>query len=408
MKAWLSQFDGDDIALSEMLIEQLLYVTADEFHERMTGMLRDLPNQFDAPFGLYAERKVRRRNGIPNQLFKQPRRVKNRKAYGGGPQPVDSTHAGRHEVGSEGILAQFATELTRAQPAVFFNHPGPNRIRQSEIRHFVLITDFIGTGNQASEYLEAAWRVASMKSWHSYGKIRFIVVCHSATHKGREKVTNHRCKPIIIEYQACPTLADFAPYRRHDIRKMCERKGPSYSKANGIPALGYGNTGALIAFAHGIPNNAPRLLFKKSRNWAPLFPARVTSAVQPLDTAEKLQSISERLERLREKKISKLALANGLPSNSDTTLLVLAALKQRPRTVETVSSRTGLTLIDVRDAITRAQIAGWIDGNNKLTTNAYRELEALRDKRVKRTLRYKGERGVYVPESLRAPSQVFS
>lgn len=408
LREWLGQFDGDDIPLSEMLIEQLLYVTADEFHNRMTGMLRDLPDEFDGPFGLFVERKVRRYNGVPNRLFNQPRRLKQRRARGGGPNPVDSPHAGRHEVGSEGLLAQFSTELTRAQPTVFFNHPGPNRIRNSAIRNFVLITDFIGTGSQASDYLEAAWRVASTKSWHSYGMLKFIVVCHSATHKGREKVESHRCRPTIVEYQACPTLADFAPYRQHEIRKMCERKGPSYSQAGGIPSLGYGDCGALIAFAHGIPNNAPRLLFKKGRNWAPLFPARVTSSVKPLKTDEKLQAIALRLERLREKKIAKLALNNGLPSDSDVTLLVLAALKRRPRTVEVVSSRTGLTLLDVREAMNRARDANWIDDDNKLTENAYRELEALREKRAARTLRYEGETGHYVPENLRAPSAVFS
>ena len=404
---WLSQFDGEDKDLAVELLDDLIYVSADEFQQRVLAMLRALPQTHVGPFGLYVERKVRRYNGVPNRLFKEPQR-KVRRSIGGGPKPVDSTHAGRHEVGSEGLLAQIATQIQRGDAKTFFNHPGPNAIRQNSIRYFVLITDFVGTGNQASEYLDAAWRNASTKSWVSGKFIKFIVVCHSATDEGRAKIESHKCKPKMIEYQAAPTLSSLTPYRRSALIQLCKRYGPMYSEARSIPALGYGNCGSLIAFAHGVPNSSPRLLFKRGRKWEPLFAGRVTSAIQPLRRQVKTESIARRLGRLSESRLARLAQAQGLPDGSDETLLVLAALKRRPRTVETVSSRTELSIVEVEAAFTRARSAGWIDADNRLTPQAYKELEVLREKLAPRPSRFQGKDGYYVPQSLRAPLDQFS
>ena len=407
LKGWFDQFEGEDRNIASELIENLLYVDADEFQSRTLQMLRNLPNTHQGPFGLYVERKVRRYNAIPNRLFKEPKR-KSRRSIGGGPRPVDSTHAGRHEVGSEGLIAQLCTQIQRENPAQFFNHPGPNAMRRERIRHFVFVTDFIGTGNQVSDYLEAAWRNASTKSWVSGRFLRFIVVCYSATEEGRKKVREHKCHPEVLEHLGAPTLRSLAPYKRSELRRLCERYGPTYSEAKGIPALGYGDCGALIAFAHGVPNNAPRLLFKRGRKWEPLFPARVTSAVQRSRRQARQASISRRLNRLAEKRIARLAAAQRLPTGSDETLLVLAALKRRPRTAETVSSRTELPIVEVNAAIERARAAGWIGESNRLTQRAYQELEVLREKRAPKPSRFIGKSGYYVPQSLRAQVDQFS
>lgn len=407
IKGWLSQFEGGDRNLAVDLIENLVHIGADEFQQRMLAMLRALPQTHAGPFGLYVERKVRCYKGVPNRLFKEPQR-KIKRSSGGGPKPIDSPHSGRHEVGSEGILAQIATQIQRSDSLHFFNHPGPNAIRRREIRYFVLITDFIGTGDQASNYLEAAWRNASTKSWVSGRFLKFIVICHSATAQGRAKILSHKCKPELIEFQAAPTLSTLVPYRRTALVHLCERYGPTYSEANGIPSMGYGNCGALIVFAHGVPNNAPRLLYKRGRNWEPLFVGRVTSAIQPLHREGKRASITRRLGRLSESRLARLAKAQGLPAGSDETLLVLAALKRRPRTTETVSSRTELPIVEVEAALARAREAGWISADNRLTRQAYTELEVLRGKLVPAPSRFQGKSGYYVPQSLRAPLDQFS
>lgn len=404
--AWLGQFEGYDESVARRLLERLRYVTADEFQTQLSQLILSRRTEQGEPIALYAERKVGSRNGVAHRLFKETRKKPNR-AYGAGPPPVRSQHAGRHETGSEGIVANIITQIARRHRQAFLDHPGPDQIRRRKARRFILVTDFIGSGDQSSLYLDAAWRVASNKSWRSGRFLSFEVVCYSATAHGLKVLLEHPCRPIVSQVNACPTLASFQPYGDEDLISLCLRYGPNDSETK-IPRLGYGALGALIAFAHGMPNNAPRLLFTKGRKWLPLFPHRVTSGARRQDYHDKRARLAHRLELLREKKIAELALRAGLDPNADLTLLVLAALKRRPRTAEAVSARTEIGIAEAKAAMQRARAAGWLDDVNRLTPRAYQELEYLRRSSGGKTTRYMWNDAPYFPSSLRAPAEAFS
>ena len=404
--AWLGQFEGGDEAIARRLLENVLYVTADKFQNELSELILNLLDGSGETIALYAERKVGNRLSVAHRLFKESR-TKVKRAYGAGPSPVQSLHAGRHETGSEGIVANLITQIRRQETQLFFDHPGPDVIRSRRIRRFVLVTDFIGTGNQSSLYLDAAWRLASIKSWRSGKFMRFEVVCYAATPQGIAKVTGHPCCPTIRQVTACPTLSILAPCSEKEIRLLCERYGPKDSEMD-IPRMGYGNIGALIAFAHGMPNNAPRMLFKRGHKWLPLFPARVTIAAKPVDIKDKRAKLAKRLERLGEAKICELMQRSGLDPDTDLSILILAALKKRPRTAEAASARTGLGLAETIKVLERARDAGWIDQNNRLTANAYCELNFLRNQTGDVALRYVSDDTFYYPDTLRAPVERFS
>ncbi|MBT5470869.1 MAG: hypothetical protein HOK41_09720 [Nitrospina sp.] len=404
--AWLGQFDGNDELIARRLLQNILYVSADTFQDELSKLILSLEDNPENLVALYAERKIRTRLGVANRLFKESN-TKVKRAYGAGPSPVQSQHYGRHETGSEGIVANLITQINRQRKQFFFDHPGPNIIRKKRIRRFVLVTDFIGTGNQSSIYLDAAWRLATTKSWWSGKFLRFEVVCYAATPQGIEKVENHQCCPTIRQVKACPTLSILSPYGTDEFLSLCERYGPRDSEMT-IPRLGYGEIGALIAFAHGMPNNGPRMLFKSSRNWQPLFPSRVTSTVKLIDFENKKTELAKRLEILRENKISELVHRSGLHPKNGLSILILAALKKRPRTAEAASARSGLGLAETIKVLERAYKDGWIDQNNKLTPDAYRELKFLRNQTKAVTTRYVSNERFYFPNSLRAPMEKFS
>ena len=331
-----------------------------------------------------------------------------RRAEGTHVKPIDIIRRTQPDIGSEGLIGNITTQINREDPRTFLNHPGPKSIRREKVRHFVLVTDFVGTGSQASSYLTAAWRNASTKSWKSGKFLDFIVICYSATPQGRQAILAHPSKPKLIEHTACPTLDDYDPFRRYALKGLCQRYGPSNAEAKSIPRLGYGNCGALIAFAHGMPNNAPRLLFKQGRNWGPLFKSRVSTGFVGDDVSDLPIRRARRLERMSERRIAKLAGINDLPRENVETVLVLSALKRRPRSIETVSARTGIEISATKVILARARKAGWINENYQLTENAYQELESLRRKQAPKLPRFKGEDGYYVPQSLRAPKDQFS
>jgi hypothetical protein len=274
------------------------------------------------------------------------------------------------------------------------------------VRSFVLVTDFIGTGSQAKSYLDAAWRVSSTKSWVSGKFLKFAVVCYTSTPSARRLLESHPSSPKVHEIISCPTLKSFAPYKFDPVVSLCEKYGPKDSETK-IPKLGFGNVGALIAFSHGMPNNAPRLLFQKGRKWKPLFPSRATTLVRRSVTLSRQDHLNNRLRALRETQLAKFGRASGLDPRNGMPVLVLAALKRKPRTVAAVSARTGLEVAETLETMERVRRVGWIDQDNRLTAKAYRELEYLRRPGSKKVSRYTPRDGYYFPEGLREPVEGF-
>jgi hypothetical protein len=87
-----------------------------------------------------------------------------------------------------GLIAQLITELCRLPRSPFLNHPGPDEIRKRKVRRFIVLTDLIGSGRRARDYLEAAWQVRSVRSWSSLRLLRFEVLAYATTDHGRRRV----------------------------------------------------------------------------------------------------------------------------------------------------------------------------------------------------------------------------
>lgn len=259
--AWLAQFRKSDQAHAAELINAMLQVSYHDFMNELTSLIRARSEEVDGPIALYAEREVKDRLGIPHRLFKE-NKGKPRRAFGSSVQPVSPTRAYAPEVGSEGLVAQLITELCRQHPKLFINHPGPDRIRKHRVRTFFLITDVIGSGEQAWKYLEAAWRVHSVRSWHSLKLLRFEVLAYSATDSGQKYVRKHPCGPAVYFVQPCPTIdTSFPKIVARRMKDLCVKNDPI--DHDPIESLGHHGTGALLTFAHGAPNNSPRMLYKK-------------------------------------------------------------------------------------------------------------------------------------------------
>ena len=135
-----------------------------EFVAGLRQLIINRSNDVDGMVALFAEREVKRgKNRIPHRLYREPYRKKKRRAYGMGPQPVQPTSNCDLTIGSEGIVSWLVSELCIESPEKFICHPSPDQIRNKKIRKFVLVTDLIGSGNRARDYIESAWRVASVK-----------------------------------------------------------------------------------------------------------------------------------------------------------------------------------------------------------------------------------------------------
>lgn len=389
---WLNQFQMGDRNLAETLLSAFSLISRDEFHDHLRRLIRERAALVDGVVALYAERELRHRWGTPHRLFKESKKRPLRAEGKVGPAAIKATKAYDPSVGSEGIVAQLITELCKESPRKFVSHPGPEQIRRKKVRAFWIVTDLIGTGDRAHRYLEAAWRVRSVRSWWSGQFLKFAVVAYASTNRGEKFVRGHPCDPEVFHVMPCPTIdTAFSEIEATAIKRLCEIYDPTVPPQRvdpwvfGSPSLGYGNTGALIVFAHGAPNNIPLMFHKTSKSrvspWIPLFPSRVTAAVDCRSfgvgmSQEKIQKLLSNIGQLRLAK-SKAVVEASIPTAE--VFMILGALSRPLRLSDNaLSLYCGMPTYKVANLCRLMAGYGWIDSRRRLTDAGQSQLAHAR------------------------------
>lgn len=91
-QAWLKQFKPHDQERAAELLTKMRLISRDEFVDELRSLITIRAAAQVGMVGLYAERELRVRQGVPNRLFKEANR-KIRRAHGIGPQAVKPTRA---------------------------------------------------------------------------------------------------------------------------------------------------------------------------------------------------------------------------------------------------------------------------------------------------------------------------
>jgi len=394
---WLLNFDADDRPVAKNLLDRLLLVSASEFSSKMTQQLTEMAvraREENEVLALYAEREMAAADGDILPFFPG---TEMGRATGQGVQPVVVSPK-KQDVGSEGIVAALISKFRNANPDVAMSHPGPDDLRAKRVRKIIIVSDFIGSGKRVYEMLEAFARVATIQSWRSYGLIAFEVVCYSAAEYGAKVVAGHRLKPKITMYAACPVVDEtFKGAELKAIRQLCEK----YPKGSKWP-MGFNATGSLIAFSHGIPNNAPQIFHSSLNGWLPLFRGRSTlmsDLDQAADTSDYVVQQSTELLGVRN---AREILGESTGESWTHIMLVLHATRSGLRSRENLSARTRLPVARVAEIVELATTAGWLSATCRLTSLGRRELRW--QAKQNRTLPLASENDdLYFPTQLRAP-----
>lgn len=408
---WVSQFDEHEQANVIEMLKHFRLVSRDEFANGIKDTLTNLAiaNPGLLPMGLYAERDTRTRQGRPNRLFKESSK-KPVRAFGGGPSPIKPTRSDAPEVGSEGIVGNLITEICRSNRSTFISHPGPNLIRKKKIRSFVIVADIIGSGRRTSLYLESAWRIASVKSWHSLKLLNFIIVSFTATQKGSTRLRNHSSTPLVKTVTACPTITDLPSELAERCRDICRRYDPKPKRKNEEGShLGYQRGGALIAFAHGCPNNVPNIFHYSGgpRQWKALFPHRVN----PLPPAKPAgewspDAVIQQLTILGLRYEHASALVRRTHKDGHQILLFLQATRRGPKEEDALARRTELSVLQIRKLRDQALQHRWISVQGRLTDSGASQLRTPRATKIPVVPVSSGNEIEYYPKALRAPCKV--
>ena len=271
-------------------------------------------------------------------------------------------------------------------------------MRAGRAQHIVIVTDFIGSGKRVWEMLEAFRAVATLRSWHSYKLVTFRVVAYAGTNSGLRTVNSNRLKPEVSTVVGCPTIFNmFTGTQLSRVLALCRR----YPSRHAHPT-GFLNSGALIAFAHGMPNNCPPLLHSRTRGWTPLFHGRSTAAAELSFPSGTSETIAERVTRLLRIGNANAYLSDATGNRWITAMLVLAAIEAGARSASSASARSGLPLSRVEEILSYIKIVRWTTSRNELTTLGRLELARLRRRRSRTPGLPKPNSPFYYPTQLRA------
>lgn len=405
-KEWIAQFDDCDKHVALGLLEAVHKVSHDEFARVIERLIKRRYEEKSQPTAVFVEREVKKRSGGgPCRLFKEEKLpVKGRRKYairacGPSPAVLHSARGDKSDVGSEGLMASITGQLARIKDLHFETTPSPNLIRKSKIRQIFVVTDLIGSGDRIWNYLESAWRVKSIKSWHSKGLIQFTVIAYATTQDGEARVRSHPCGAEIVKAIQCPTIISEFGFD-DEISHLCKK----YYRGTGEP-LGYRNTGALIVFRHGCPNNVPRILFETFTGWTPLFPGRV-GGVSFDELRPKFADLEygDVLDGMGYFGLGRKSFFRNYPESGKKLILLMCAIRKGMHKPEALCAGTKLPLFEIDDLLQVGISQQLVTAKGRLTDLGIGTLATLVAKNEEEVLP-KVVKPYYYPKQLRLPSK---
>lgn len=362
---WIDQFDKADHELARQLLEALVLVSGTEFERQLAVCLSETALKATGPTAFFA---VREWPDPSNPYLDED-------------EDADAVGPGG-DIGSEGRVAATIRGLCRTNPSKFLNHPSIRQMYDARCRLVVLVDDFVGSGDRVAEFYAALWAHPTIKSWHSLGLIRFVLIAYSATNRGERRVTKLlNREPKLV--RGCPTFQDL-PVARPE-RSILLAGLRKYAKRTEFPEnpLGYGDTGAALVFEHGCPDNVPVIFWaaaKIGQVWKPLFPARSvligdTSAFPPELT---IPSASAVMQSVGQTLLAKSGALSRRGPIGEIILVLLGLISKRIRKRSALAHASGLTIKECTAVIERCISWKFLTPALRLTDRGTAELQYAR------------------------------
>ena len=370
---WLSQFRERqrDEEFARTLLNSLRLVSHNTFHQELLETITRAVATLASPIPFYCA------HDLPEEAIYFPNQRGCPAAVGNG-----------REVGSEGVLADVATNWNRSDPKRFLNHPPITTLRKKRCRNIIILDDLSGSGQTIADFICAMLRERHLKSWWSFGWLTFHVVAYAISDEAEELVrealrthrSNHANTHLRFWYSRRPIAGKqlWGDQLRNQIEELCERYGKS-GKVRWVYRRGYRESMGTVVFAHGCPNNVPGILWHLSNSWRPLFPNRTVPSVlfPAFDQSGPLLGPSGLLNALEATTLARDPVIDRLTPMGQNMVLVLTALRKKVTAPDRLSLATNLSLRTCDEVIACCLNLGLIDQNRQLTRRGTEELRAV-------------------------------
>lgn len=263
-KKWLANFATEDRETARLLIDDLeikdhseiltelrreLLQWAEESSQAFPAVLIPIRSQEDLP-ALHAEEKH-----VAYETFNP-----------GAGFPVLP--------GSEADIGAVIRGIISSRPSKFLSPELTlDSLRQSKVRSIMLLTDYCGSGKQASQFVDTFTRNRTIASWVSSGHVAIKVLAYASSLGGYHVLGEKRG----VEFRSLNVarsieMVTWSAQDRARVVELCEKYADSSIKDQG--ALGYKESFGLYLSNQRVPNNLPQILIRKEGDWPGFFPDR--------------------------------------------------------------------------------------------------------------------------------------
>lgn len=374
--AWLANFETEDRDTARLLLDSLRIASSEEVRSGLETLVRERVEQ--RPAALIPVRSIEdvhvalhREDPLPKEAPNSAQLI----AYRDGffpDLPISATP------GSEGLVGNLVRTLTGIRPSSEGDWIAPSQatlteLRDRRCRSLVFVTDYIGSGRQAIDYINAYLRHPTIRSWRSYGLIKIVVVSFAQTEAASTDLASVADECHFME--TAPTIysSGWDTQTITTVEELCKR----YAKGRKREALGYGQTGGLfLSTISSAPNNLPWVLRREGGKWSDFLSGRKI----PEDVSSQLgkyKPIADLSVVARDTGARRLARAIELRHRraSREPLIVLATCYQsRPANADEICHATRLSSESVHTIIRFLQGCGFVDDRLRLTQAGLKEL----------------------------------
>ena len=389
-QAWLGNFDPKDRSDAAELLNHIRFARISEMRSALKDSLEDFLDRsnFDRPSLL-----------LPVQA-KEDLHVEGDDAKDDDllvafenfslDQPISSTPGSEGWVGTlvRDVLKSAAGKKSALPPSTDLE-----RVRQKKVGRIVLVTDYIGSGQQVQDFAKVLTRNRTIRSWRS-GNILDLEVFSFAAPLATLDGLRAQGSPVdrVHTIEIAPAIANFGYSKRMRFTRLCKK----YAAQRSNP-LGYRGSGGLFASDASVPNNLPAILRQtksrqKGESWTPFFEGRHASSVLASEL-EGCDSANIRHASPRERSV-----------NGERVFKVLDVLSRRPLTVEEIALLTKQSVRSAETLISGLLSLGLVrdsGGACELTKAGTVEIESFQHQRRITTAGLHGSDGFYYPRALR-------
>jgi hypothetical protein len=176
-----------------------------------------------------------------------------------------------HGSGSELIVENILAKTKDATG--FLVQPDVETIRNKKVDVVLFVTDTVGSGSEANEFMSFFAANSSVRSWLSSKHVRFELATHSISEFAWSWFKGDRRWGAIHLIQPGSDFASsgWSSDQRTRIETLCAKYSDGLSNN-----LGYAGVSHLTVFGHTVGNGLPRILLQRKgpnkTHWIPLLP----------------------------------------------------------------------------------------------------------------------------------------